>query len=58
LVPPLGCFLVRGDGGRDGAGANHLEQRGLDRVIDAQAAEGDAARLAIVEPTAAPGIEA
>ena len=45
----LGCSHGRGDG----AGADNGEERFLDGVIDAQAAKGDAARLAVVQPAAA-----
>jgi len=50
LVPPLARFLFGGHGGGDSAGADHIEQRILDGIIDTQTAEGDAARLSIVEP--------
>ena len=52
LVPPLARALFGGHGGGDGAGANHIEQRVLNSVIDTQTAEGDAARLATIEPPA------
>src|ERR1700730_6388275 len=53
LVPPLAGFRLCGDGGRNGAGADDGEKRILDGVVDAQAAKGNAARLAIVHPAAA-----
>src|SRR5208283_4931468 len=52
LVPPRARALFGGHGGGDGAGANHVEQRVLNSVIDTQTAEGDAARLATIEPPA------
>src|SRR6516164_3463729 len=53
LIPPMACVLLRSRRGGDGAGADDDQQRVLDSVIDAQAAEGDAARLGIVHPAAA-----
>src|SRR5262252_366618 len=40
----------------DRSGANKLEQRGFDRVIDPQPAKSDAARLAVVEEAAMAGV--
>src|SRR5262249_60678216 len=42
--------------GCDGAGLDNLQQRGFDGVIDPQATEGNAARLAVVEHTTGAGI--
>ena len=56
LIPPLDHFLLRGDGGGDGAGADNGHERILDGVIDAQAAEGNAAGLAIVHPATAAAV--
>src|SRR5262249_55601436 len=42
--------------GCDGAGLDNLQQRGFDGVIDPQATEGNAARLAVVEQTTVAGI--
>jgi hypothetical protein len=52
LIPPLPNFVLSGRRGGDGAGANHAEERFLDCVINAQATEGDAARLSMVHPAA------
>ena len=46
LVPPLGSFRLCRNGGRNGARADDGEKRILDGVVDAQAAKGNAARLA------------
>ena len=46
LVPPLAGFRLCRDGGRNSAGADDGEKRILDGVVDAQAAKGNAARLA------------
>src|SRR6516225_3281827 len=52
LVPPLNSFRLC----RNGGGADDGEKRILDGVVDAQAAKGNAARLAIVHPAAAAAI--
>src|SRR5215470_2196864 len=52
LVPPLAGFRLCRDGSRNSAGADDGEKRILDGVVDAQAAKGNAARLAIVHPAA------
>src|SRR3954452_14012628 len=41
---------------RDSDGTNHAEQRFLNGIVDAQAAEGDAARLSVVHPAAGAAI--
>jgi hypothetical protein len=51
LIAPLTQFRFESDGRRARSGLDDLEDRRFDRVIDPQAAEGDAARLAIVEQT-------
>src|SRR5207247_9211083 len=56
LIPPLVGFLLSGDGRRNGARADHSEERLLNGVIDPQPAKGDATRLAIVHPAAAAAV--
>src|SRR3954452_2426909 len=56
LVPALAGFRLCRDGGRNGARADDGEKRILDGVVDAQAAKGNAARLAIVHPAAAAAV--
>ena len=59
-VTDLIASLVRRGLGRDSrrdcSGLNDLKQRRLDRIVDAQASEGDAARLAIIELSAMTGV--
>ncbi|WP_375784857.1 hypothetical protein ACE10Z_35130 [Bradyrhizobium sp. Pha-3] len=50
LIAPLTGLPLDGDRGCDGAGPHHADKRFLDGIVDAQAAEGDALRLAIVHP--------
>ena len=52
LVPSLSCLLGRSHRCSDCAGSDNAEERFLDRVVDAQAAECDATRFAIVRPAA------
>ena len=52
LIPSIsslfGCSHRRGDG----AGSDNAEERSLDRIVDAQAPEGDATRFAVIQPSA------
>lgn len=56
LIPALSYLL----GGRrrrgDSAGANYAQQRLLDRIVDAQSAEGDAVGAAVVHPGTAAAV--
>src|SRR5215207_7995061 len=56
LIPPLSGLLGGGGGSSDGPRADNAKQRFLDRIIDAQSAEGDAVRTAIVHPGAAAAV--
>ena len=53
LVAAIGRLRLGLDGRCDRARLDDAQKRFLDGVVDAQAAEGDAARFAIVEPAAA-----
>ena len=56
VVPLDGGLRLRSLRRFHGGGLHHAQKSGLDRVVDPQAAEGDAARLAIVAPTANTGV--
>src|SRR3954451_21415070 len=56
LVAPRASFRLGRYCRRDRTGANNLEQRGFDRVVDPQSAKGDAARLAVVEQPSMAGV--
>src|SRR5450830_831762 len=56
IVASCGCLAIGLDCRRDRAGLNHLQDHRLDGVVHPQTAEGDAARLAIVEPAAAAAV--
>ena len=56
LIAPAGRFRLGLDRRGDRAWFDDLEQSGLDGVVDPQAAEGDAARLAIIEQAPVAGI--
>ena len=56
MIAPLTRFRFGHDGRCDRSGLDDLEDRRLDRVIDPQAAEGDATRLAIVEQASMTGV--
>jgi hypothetical protein len=48
LVPLLASFLFGRSGGCDGTWTDNTEKRIFDGIVDAQAAKGDATRLAII----------
>jgi hypothetical protein len=56
LVTATGCLRLGFGGGRDCARLDDTQQCFLNRIIDAKSAEGDAARLAIVEQAPPAGI--
>src|SRR5258708_13221046 len=56
LIALLASFLLGGDRGCDGTGTDNAEKRIFDGVVDAQAAKGDATRLAIVHPAPAAAV--
>src|SRR3954471_19938591 len=56
LIAPRASFRLGRYCRRDRTGANNLEQRGFDRVVDPQSAKGDAARLAVVEQPSMAGV--
>ena len=56
LIPPFSGFLGSSGCSGDSAWTDDAKQRFLDRIIDAQSAEGDAVRAAIVHPGAAAAV--
>jgi hypothetical protein len=52
LITPMSRLRLGFDSRRQSSRLDDLEKRLLDSIIDPQAAEGDAARLAVVEPSA------
>ncbi len=56
LVATTNCLRLRFGGGRNCARLDDTQQRFLNRIVDAQFAEGDATRLAIIEQTPPTGI--
>ena len=52
LIPPLGRLLGCSHRRGDRAGSDDAEQRFLDRIVDAQASERNATRLAVIHPAA------
>src|SRR5271166_6919988 len=55
LIPPFSGFPGGSIRSRDGTRADDTNQRFLDRIVDAQSAEGDALRAPIVHPGAVAG---
>src|SRR5258708_37348534 len=53
LISQLACLFLCSNSSRNRPGANDGEKCILNGVVDAQTAEGDAARLGVVHPTAA-----
>ncbi len=56
LIAATGDLRLGLGGGSDGTRLDHPQQRVLDGIVDPQAAEGDAARLAVVEQAPPAGI--
>src|SRR5919106_110343 len=56
LVAATGCLRLGLGGGSNRAGLDDTQECFLNRIVDAQPAEGDAARLAIVEQAPPAGI--
>lgn len=56
LIPAAGSLRLGLRGGSDSSGFDHPQQCLLDGIVDTQAAEGNATRLAVVEQTPPAGI--